>query len=506
MCDNVGPQSTSLHLLTRREYDATIRDLLGDPSNPAQSTFPKEPLAFGFENNINLYRVTPESVSRYLDAAETLASTAVRTHKASLVDCVGHEDEPCGERFVVSFGRRAFRRPLSDAEVSSFVDLFRRTLMADTFDGALEGTISAMLQSPQFLYRNELGDGAPQDPKKLNGFEVASKLSYFFWGTMPDDALFDAAAGGRLNARDGIELEARRLLEDPKAHDGSTSFFRQYLGLETMVTTEKDVGTYPNFNPQMGQSWLQSINMFLDRAFWTGGTLRGLLTDSTVFVDPMLAPMYSLGGPTPTGFDQKATGDRYVGLLAQPALMAKLAGPNQSSPVRRGVFIFATLLCQPLPPPPANINIQPPTPVPNATTRQLFAAHSSSAMCQGCHGLIDPLGFGLENYDGLGVYRDTQNGKPIDATGEIKGAREASLNGKFNGPKELAEKLAGSRQVHDCVSVNMYRYAIGRVETQEDQCALNNIQIAFFESGGDFRTLGVKIATSDTFRFRKAAP
>ena len=520
-CGAVGERDATLRLMTRAEYNATVRDLLGDSTSPAND-FPKEPLAFGFENNADVLRVTAEGAQRYSDAAETLAVHAIRERRDEVTGCKGLDGQACAERMLDTVGRRAFRRTLTAVEKAAFLDLWRRgTMGGESSDGGLEMVLTAILEAPQFLYRSERGlvdestagpdrseaEGETR-PVRLGGFEVATRLSYFLWGTMPDDELLDAAEHGRLDTVAGVRVEAERMLDDPRAHAGTASFFRQYLSLETMGNVEKDTTAYPVYSHALAASWRGSLERYVDDAFWNGKTFRALLTMPTVYADAQFSTAYGMTSNAASGTFAKLAmpPGRYEGLLAQPGMMARLAGPNQSSPVRRGVFVFDKMLCQPLPPPPADLNIVPPEPNPNATTRERFAVHSKNGICAGCHSMIDPMGFGVEEYDGVGAYRDHENGKPVDNTGEIVGAREATLNGKYAGARELGEKLGKSKQVHDCFATQYLRFALGRSEKPEDTCSVQQIQHAFYAGGGDFRSLLLSIATSDSFRFRSAPP
>jgi len=190
------------------------------------------------------------------------------------------------------------------------------------------------------------------------------------------------------------------------------------------------------------------------------------------------------------------------GLLTQPGLLALLAGPDQSSPVRRGVFVLDKLMRQPPPPPPMGAAITPPPPDPNATTRERFDAHFADPACAGCHRTIDAIGNGFEGYDAMGLKRTTENGKPVDTSGNILQARDASLLGGFTGVQELSQRLAGSRQVHDCLSSHLFRYALGRADGANDACSLQSAQKAFWDGKGRFQTLELAIVQSASFRTR----
>jgi hypothetical protein len=502
-CAASSADAAPFRLLTRAELDHTVADLLGDTTHPAAATLPAEPLVYGFENNARLNIANDSWVAASFTLAESVAARAVKERKAELVSCTT-EDADCGAQFVERFGRRAFRRSLTGDELAAFADFFRAALLRDGFDGALEQTITVFLQSPQFLYRPELGLRSPLPiaPPSLTGVELASKLSYFLWGTMPDDALIAAAEDGHLEDPGILDAQAKRMLASPKAQDARGEFFSRFFTLDALARVEKDPGSYPQWNVALQGSWRRSMELYFTEVGRPGGTLAGLLKTPALYVDSTMT-MYSPN--TSSNFQRVTmTAPGRSGVLAQPGMMARLASADQSSPVRRGVFVFDRFLCQPLPPPPPTIMATPPVPSPNATTRERFAGHSVAG-CSTCHAKIDPMGFSFEHFDGLGVWRDTENGQQIDSRGEIVHPDDDSLAGKFDGVGELAEKLSQSKQVHDCLAVQWYRWALGRVEAESDACAIAAMEKKFYDAGGDFEALQLAIVESDAFRFRSGA-
>lgn len=511
-CDERPADAAPLRLLTRAEYDRTVRDLLGDTTQPARA-FPREPKAFGFENNAELHVVTGEHVEAYLAAAEALAARAVKEQKARLVTCTAGEDPTvCGTRFVRDFGKKAFRRPLSTDEVMSLAGVFEEVRVAEGgFDAGLEAALTTMLQSPQFLYVVEPGFGGTGrlgSSVALDGYELASRLSYFLWGSMPDDALLAAAGAGALRSTEGLEAQARRLLASPKSAEAVDDFFRQWLELDSLNSVVKAPAVYPAFAKDgMGAAWRESLAAFTRDVYANEATLHALLTKPAVWVSPELAQAYGFAGHSGAPkFEKLATdASTRAGLLTQPGLLARLASPDQSSPVRRGLFVLGQLLCQPTGAPPPGANTVPPKVDASSTTRQRFAQHSAQQGCNQCHDLIDPAGFGFEHFDGAGAWRDTDNGQPVDASGAIVSAlRDPELQGTFSSIPELAARLAKSPQVMDCVATTAFRFGLGRVESPDDGCALSAVQTTFKESGGDLKELLVAIATSDSFRLRRA--
>ena len=494
-----APAPALARLLTRAEYDATVRDLLGDGTSPA-ADLPAENRVLGFDNNAGAHQATPVLVEGYLDAAERVAARAVQRGVRDLAGC-DPSSAGCAADWVEGFGRRAFRRPLSDGEQAVFIDLFDAvSAEADAATG-IQAVLTALLQSPQFLYRLDGPGGGEVEgaPVPLGDFAVASRLSYFLWGTTPDDALLDAASGGGLGTRGQIEAVARRMLDDPRAREAVARFHRQWLGLDALDGLVKDS---VEDQDALRAGLRTSIERFLDAAFWDEGTVAALLGSPVVFVDAALGAELGIAGGRAGAFVPVELPGERAGLLTQPALLARLAHPDQTSPIRRGIFVREVMLCQPLPPPPAEVVGTVPDPDPTATTRERFAQHTADPVCQGCHQRIDPVGFGFEGFDEVGRSRTTENGLPIDTRGSLIGPPDRAIAGPFDGAVELAGRLAGSPSVRRCIARQWFRYAMARVEQAPDACALDAIHEAFDTSDGSLRALLVAIAVSDAFLTR----
>ena len=494
---------TSLRLLTRAEYNLTVRDLLGATNRPARD-FPREPLAHGLDNDAQLNQVTGAHLAAYLDASEFLAKDTLVNRRSTVVPCTT-SDQACGELFIATTGLKAFRRPLNAEERANLNSLFTSLSATEGFEGAVEVTLQSMLQSPQFLYRDEQAVAAvPVPVVTLGGFELASRLSFFLWGTMPDEQLLEAAANGSLDTPAGLEREAKRMLVDAKSSDGLMRFFSLWLYLDGVETTEKNTAVYPQFSPALATAWRTSLELYVKDVLAHDATLTALLTSNVMYTNDTMS-MYGPAAPSAAFIRNEMMGTQRRGLLTQPGFLAFKAMPDGSSPVRRGIFVLDKLMCEPPNPPPAGANITPPQPSVTNTTRERFAAHSKNDGCVGCHRFIDPVGFTFENYDGLGLWRDTENGQPIDATGGVKISRDTAMIGDVTGVAELSAKLAGSRNVHDCVAKEFYRFALGRELTQADTCTVTLIGDRFMRSGGNFRELMLAVIQSEAFR-RNANP
>ena len=474
-------------LLTRYEYDNTVRDLLGVEAGLAREVFPPENATGGFENSIGSHVVSPLLVRKYLEVSEELGQLAVAQNEY-------------GDGFLAGLVYRAFRRPPTTEELAAFETLLES---ATTQWGATRGremVVSAVLQSPQFLYRLEPADQrAPGEVVQNGPFEMATRLSYLVWATMPDEALFAAAEADELRTAEQVEAQVRRMLADPRAEAMVGHFYRQWLELDRFDALVKDAATFPGAT-DVADDWRASIDAYVRWAhFESDGTLETLMTSDKVFVTPDLAALYGVDGGA--GLEAVAMGEERAGLLTQPALLALLAYPAQGSPIHRGIFVRENLLCQALAPPPADQLIAPPDPDPNATTRERFAEHTANPDCAGCHELIDPLGFGFETYDGVGRYRTEEAGISIDASGELVASGDSALDGPFDGAVELAQRLATSEVLANCVADQWTTFALGQRPTLADLCSQKSIRAAFVEAGS-FEDLFVSIATSDAMRYR----
>ena len=509
MCHPDQHPAAPLSLLTRAQYDATISDLLGDNSQPA-STFPPENEVSGFNNNTEVHITNPLLVEQFMNAAEGISHRAVAAKLDTLAPCADTSTEQrasCGVSFINNFGKRAFRRPLTSDEAVAFKTLFNGLNATRGYSMAVELTMQAILQSPQFLYRMDslrpptFETGAVA----LDSYQIASRLSYFLTNSMPDAALFAAADASAVFSAAEIEAQARRLLETTRAKAMVRDFNQQWLQLDQLSGLARNPPDGMADVKGIGADYRESLQQFLDQVFWEHGDLQSLFLSPQTFVNARLAGVLGLAAPA-SGFAAVSGAPGSVGLLSQPALMAMLAHSDQSGPVQRGVFVLQRLLCIDVPPPPPGLNPVPPDPDPNLTTRERFAVHTASTSCSGCHKLIDGAGFGFENYDQLGRYRSEENGLPVDASGEMMMTGEAALDGPYNGVLELSNRLASSPRVERCLATNWYRYAMGRVETEADGCSLREVEQKFSASGGQFKELLVAVTLSDAFRYRPAIP
>jgi hypothetical protein len=504
-CATISPGQAPLRRLTQSEYNGTVRDLLGDQTGPADS-FPPDQKIGDFTNTAVALTVPPLLAQAYQSAAEQLAGSAVKNF-STLVACnpaMAGEDA-CAQQFITTFGKRAYRRALTSDEQTGLFGLYQSNRSGADFSNGIQAVIEAMLQSAPFLYRVEFGDATQPNGTglPLTSYEMASRLSYFLWGSMPDDALFAAADGGQLATKDQLATQARRMIMDMKARSSVEQFYTQWLTLGQVAGIAKDKTTYPEFTPTLQSAMQAETTAFIDWVMWqSDAKMQTMLTAPVSFLNAELAGLYGVSGVTGTAL-QKVDLDptQRAGLLTQPALMTVLGKADRSSPVLRGKFVRERLLCQPISPPPSNIVITPPQLTPGVTTRQMFSMHDKVEPCKSCHTLMDPIGFGLENYDGVGKWRTVDQGQAVDATGTMSAS---DVDGTFNGAVELAKKLAQSQEVNDCVVTEWFRYAFGRGESADDACTMANLKQSFVAAGFNIQELLVAMTQSDAFRFRLA--
>ena len=508
------PTSAPIRRLTRNEFNNTVAELLGDTTSPAIN-LPPEVLGNGFSNDAAQQTVSADLVSGYSDVAGDIASRAVQAASlAKLVPCASSattstSQDDCARTFVESWVPKAYRRPLAAGEADALLALEKSVTSGDSFTSGLAAVIEAVLQSPDFLYRLEFGVADASQPtlRRPTGDEMATRLSYLFWASPPDDTLRSAATSGELLTTDGILKNAKRLLESDKAHGIVKFFFDSLLPITTLTDQTRDADKYPNFSPQMGAYMRQETEKFLDaQIFAENGSLPSIFTANYTFVNEPLAKFYGMSGVTGSSF-QKVPLDptQRRGLLTQGAIMTGTTVTNSTNPVLRGSFILNKLMCMniSLPSDPAVLAlVAVPLDVTGPTARDRYTAHSKQTLCQGCHRLIDPVGFALENYDAVGQYRTTENNVPIDASGKLPSATE-----NVTGAVQLAQQLADSVQVQQCFVQHWIEYGYGRTlhnSSPEDACLQEKLNSAFKASGFNIKQLLLDLTQTAAFQYLPA--
>jgi hypothetical protein len=476
--------------LTATEWSNTIQDLLGGTPPELPALPPDSTSSGSFDNEALALGPSDVHVARWEQAAFAVGEQVVTDPgvRARLVPC-GEADSDCAERFVQSFGLRALRRPLTRDESDRYVAFFEAQRTAIDFDAAVQLTVTALLQAPQFLYRLELGTGSARDGQVR-----------LLWESMPDDALFAAADADQLRTASQLETQARRMLADPRAREAVADYFRQWLHLDRVAGEAKLPELVPEWNPTVAAAAREESMRFAEHVFFEG-TLADLFTSRVGFVPPELESIYGVSSP---GADvaMELPPER-AGILSRVAFLGGEAREANGSPPLRGVFVLKRLLCTPPGSPPPDANTSPPVLDPTMgpqTNRMLFEDRTADARCQTCHVSIDGFGFAFENYDTAGRYRTVDNGLPVDATGVATGLGGEPVG--FEGAVELQTLLAQSETIADCAVEKWFIYANGRAPEAADACQLRALQEDFQASGGDLDELLVQMVQRPEFLLR----
>jgi hypothetical protein len=498
-----------LRRLTSREYLATVRDLLndttlkiddvpGESDDLSNNAFPfRQPTAIGTLDAANL-QVAAETLAKNMSTKLSTILPCTPASAAAEADCAG--------MFITTFGTKVFRRPLTAAETASLNTLYQtgRATLALDFNGAIVLLLEAMLQSPGFVYHWEMDPGpALKDGAvvQLGNYQLASRLSYFLWGSMPDTALFTAAAGGQLSTADGVQTQVARMLADNKAQAFVSDFIEDWMDVNVLSSRPKDAMLYAMWNPDLANAMQTEFRSFGTGAVLGSGLFADLLTGSKSSVNQALATVYGVSGVT--GTTPKAVtfdASQRAGLLTLAGFLTVTGASDGSSPVRRGHAVLTRMLCGVLPDPPGNVP-PPQPPTPGLTTRQRFEMHDMNACTGACHVAMDPIGYGFEHYDGIGAFRTTDQNLPVDSSGEIM------LDGKkqsFADAPALARLLAASPQAQACFAKQLTRYALNRWDSAADAASILSAATTF-QGSLNMRDLIAGVATSRTFRYRTPA-
>jgi hypothetical protein len=495
-----------LHRLTHSQYNHTIRDLLGDQSSPANQ-FPPEDFVNGFKNQAQAQNLSPILIDAYSDSAEHLARSAFHggdTH--GLIRC--KPSAGCRAEFVRDFGKKAFRRPLTLSEQKRY-----EALMATETDflKSAQLVVEAMLQSPNFLFWMY----STPDPK-LEPYATASRLSYTLWDTMPDAELIRAAEKGELSTKEGVEKIARRMLDQPRAHEALDEFTSQWLRFDRLLTSSKDRRKYPLYTRETALAMTDEARAFISDLVWNGRNFMTAFTADYGYVGPELAGIY--GVPAPAKEIERIPfpqGSERSGLLGQGLFLALTAKPEDTSPTARGLFVREQFLCQHVPDPPPGVNTNLPAVTADnpQTNRDRMNAHVTNPTCAGCHTLIDPIGFGFEKFDAVGSRRNnlvlefkgpSKEGKrkkeivktvslDLNTNGNITGIADS----QFASPADMGAILAKSAQCQECLVKQYFRYSAGRREEAADRPLIQQALERFQGSQFQFKELMLAVTAME---------
>jgi len=480
-------EKTVLRRLTHAQYDNTVRDLAGDATSPARN-FPPEDFIDGFKNQYHAQGISPMLAESYGEAAEKLASQVKDT----------------GPRFVDEFGKRAFRRPLRPEERKRYAALYTK--------GGARLVAEAMLQSPAFLFRAEKAELPAEVP-----YARAARLSYLLWDTMPDAALIAAAERGALNTPAGFEAAARRMLKDKRAHQAVDEFFSQWLRFDRVVMMVKERRSFPNFTRELAVAMTEETRRFASHMVWSDADFMDFFRAGYSFLNGDLAVLYKAATP-PDEFAKVSfpADSGRGGILGQATFLALTSKPSDTSPTARGLFVREQFLCQQVPQPPPGVNQN--LPVSRAdkpmTNRERLKVHLDNPGCATCHNLIDPIGMGLEKFDGVGAYREKAKVDilPYDRKEQIKTVMlDLDVSGwvagipgsEFSTPRKLGEVLAATPQCQECIVKQYFRYAMGRHETAADKTLIGEVTADFRKSGFRFQEMMISLVKRTEFAGRE---
>jgi hypothetical protein len=500
------PGRVTMHRLNRVEYNNTVRDLLGATSRPADA-FPNDDRGLGFDNIADILTLSPTHLTLYQSAAESLVTTALAgSQRAKILTCdLAAMGETCARTILRAFGGKAWRRPLTDAEVDKLTNVAKiAPANGDSWEVGVNLALQATLISPNFLFRVEL-DPSPTSttPHALTGYELASRLSYFLWSTMPDDALFAAAAAGQLNDKAQLTAQVTRMLADQKAQALAENWGGQWLYTRQVDEVQPDTKAFPMFDAPLRAAMKQETSLMLQDVLFKGISAEKLLLSDYTYVNERLAKHYGLAGVTGTTMQKVALdgGSHRGGFLTQGSFLTVTSHPTSTSPVLRGKWILEELMCKTVPPPPNNVM----TKLDESTAgmkslRQRLEMHRANS-CAVCHVVMDPLGFGLENYDAVGAYRTMDGTFAVDSSGVLPDGRS------FNGAAELAGIVSKDDGFARCLTQKLYTYALGRAAqgtaNHMDPGLLYRYATDFRAAGYPVASLVTAIVTGDTFTKRR---
>jgi len=496
-----GP--TGLRLLTPTQYRNSVIDVLGPVAAPAVGQWRSSIAAA--QGGVAAAAVEDYEEAALVVTAEVFGDPDARVAIAGCTPTAS-ADDPCVAQVITALGRRAWRRPLAADEVARYGEV--ATSVAGLLGGdpwlGLQYAVAGLLQSPNFVYRVELGAPvAADDPLyvRLDGYELASRLSYLVWNTTPDDALLDAAAAGELDGDAGIGAQVDRLFASPRAQDGVIQLFVDMFDLDALLSLQKDAVLLPAFTPTIGPSMRAEMVHVIADAVLVQRDYRRLLDTTVGFVDAELAALYGVEGPFGGTSAPVSLPDTRGGLLTLAGFLAINSGEASTSPTKRGLTVRRVLMCHTIPPPPPDVEADLPEPGEEGpkTKREQLEAHVSEPLCAGCHQFTDPIGLALEHFDALGGFRATDQGLTIDPSGELDGKA-------FADAVDLGGLLAEHPAIGYCAVRNLYRYATGHIEQVDEERMISLLFAALTENGYDLTAAVDALARSEGFRHATLAP
>jgi hypothetical protein len=496
------PGPRVMQRLTRAQYASAIHDLFGDDVVVPTALEPDVERSGFFAIGAAETSVSPRGVEQYERAAFAIAEQVLAEERRErIVSCAATSpiDLACASEVLAPVARRAWRRPVDALEIEPFaIAAVRAGAALGDFHAGLVYGLAGVLQSPDFLYRPQTAIPIGPGEGELDDHSLATRLSFFLWSTIPDEELLAAADAGSLT-RDPAALasEVDRMLASDRARDGLRAFASEWLELHRLSDLAKDPMIFTAASPDLGPAAREGTLLTIEHhVFDRDADFRDLVTTRETFVDRRLAALYQVRAPSLEGFARAELPEDGArrGLLGQASILAMYAHPVSSSPTLRGKFVRHTLLCQEVPPPPVDVDTAIPEPSPDARTlRERLVRHREVAFCAGCHARLDPIGLGLEQFDGIGRLRQREGDAPIDASGELDGVA-------FRDASELAEALRDHPGLVPCFVDRMMSYALGHSLEEGERDAHYEVTTGFARAGFRVRALMREIALHPSFR------
>lgn len=496
--------------LNRAEYDNTVRDLLGDESRAALALLPADAGEGAFDNNAAALSISPALVETYVALADELATRAVAQAspgRALIFVCDPNTDTDatCIDDVIATLAARAFRRPVTSEETASLRAIYDEARSLNlSIDDSVTAVVKAVLLSPHFLFRPEINSAPDATGQRLaTPYELASRLSYYLWSSMPDEALLTAAASNQLSTPAEVQQQVTRMLASPKAEALYARFpglWLQTLEIDRDRPPAPDI--FPAWNEDLARDMEEETAAFM-RTFMTEDVdFLGFLDAKFTFLNQRLAAFYGIEGIFGDALSRASlSGDQRGGILTHGSVLRVTSFSERTSPVARGAWVLGRILNSPPPPPPAELTIpaleeadgSPATP---STTREKLELHRQDPTCAGCHAIMDPLGFGLDHYDGIGAWRTAENGVAINAQGTL-------LDGtNIDGAMQLAAALKLDPRTSRSITSFLLSYSLGRVISLDDRCRIDALDSNFVGGGHRLQTLLTQVAQSDAFLTR----
>jgi hypothetical protein len=500
---SVEPAPVAIRRVTAPQYKNIVHDLLGETVVLPAALEPDVNNAGLIAIGASLGSISARGVEQYEAAAYDLARQAFADDglRSRLVPCqpTGQVDDACAEDFLTAFGASAWRRPLEEDEIERLVEIAgTAAAVREDFYGGLEFALAAILQSPNFLFRIEVGEADPSGAgRRFTDHEMASRLSFLLWNSTPDEALLEAAQRGELTDDEGLAAQVDRLMASERLRVGVRNFFTELFELHLLDKLSKDPTLFEHISPEVGPAAREETLLGLEHLiFEEDGDYRDIITTRRTFLNRKLASIYNIQAPSREGFAETELPEegQRTGLMGQISFLALHSHPVSSSATLRGMFVRETLLCQTVPPPPANVD----TSIPEAsgdkpTLRDRVQEHLSNEACSGCHLMTDSIGLGYENFDGIGRFRLRDNDVIIDASGDLDGD-------PFETPRELNELLRGHSALGPCLVKHLYRYANGHIESAGERDGIDLLSQAFAQDGYRVQALLRRLVLSPGFR------